>query len=337
MPKKKARTEPIPATLQEAVTYFADPEVAFRYMVAIRWPDGEVSCPTCGSTAVRFLSTRRLWQCGGDHARRQFSVKVGTVFEDSPIGLDKWFAAMWLLANCKNGVSSYEIHRGLGVTQKTAWFMLHRIRLAMQQGGILKLGGGSGKPVEVDETFIGGKARMMNAKQRRRHDVPGKKGSPYAVSGKAIVLGMLERGGKVVTKVVRDRRRSSLLPHVAKHVNPMTEVHTDEHHSYDGLVPPRYEHKIIDHTAAYVAEGNIHTNGIENFWSLLKRGLRGTYISVEPFHLFRYLDEQSFRFNERKNEHGDAGRFVEALSMIAGKRLTYQQLIGAGQQVGHPA
>jgi transposase-like protein len=329
-PKKQTA----PHSLQAAIRYFADPDTCVDYMQAIRWPDG-VICPGCGSKEVRYLATRHLWECKTKHPKRQFSCKVGTVFEDSPVSLDKWFLAMWLLANCKNGVSSYEIARDIKVTQKTAWFMLHRIRLAMQQGSILKLGGG-GASVEVDETFIGGKARMMNAKQRRRHDVPSKKGSPYAVSGKAIVLGMLERGGKVVTKVVRDRRRGSLLKHIVTHVEPKTTVHTDEHHAYEGLSRPRYEHQVIDHTAAYV-DGNVHTNGIENFWSLLKRGIRGTYVSVEPFHLFRYLDEQSFRFNERKNERGDSGRFVEVLSQVAGRRLTYQQLIGAGQQGGHPA
>ncbi len=188
----------------------------------------------------------------------------------------------------------------------------------------------------MDEPFIGGKARMMNARQRRKHDEPTKKGSPYAVRGKALVLGMLERGGKVVAKVVRDRRRHTLLKDVVTHLEPKATVHTDELSSYDGLTAGQFEHKVIDHTVAYV-DGTVHTNGIENFWSLLKRGLRGTYVSVEPFHLFRYLDEQSFRFNERKHERGDSGRFVEALSMIAGKRLTYQQLIGAGQETHSPA
>jgi transposase-like protein len=330
-PKKQTA----PKTLQAAIRYFSDPDTCVDYMQAIRWPDG-VACPSCGSKEVRYLASRHIWECKIKHPKRQFSAKVGTVFEDSAIGLDKWFLAVWLLANCKNGISSYEVARDLGVTQKTGWFMLHRIRLAMQQGSILKLGGPGGKDVEVDETFIGGKARMMNAEQRRRHNVPGKKGSPYAVSGKALVLGMLERGGKIVTKVVRDRRRGSLLPHLVKHIEPKTTVHTDELGSYAGLVGPCYEHQVIDHTAAYV-DGNVHTNGIENFCSLLKRELRGTYVSAEPFHLFRYLDEQSSRFNERKNERGDAGRFVEALSMIAGKRLTYLQLIGGGQQGGHPA
>ena len=281
---------------------------------------------------MRFLATRRLWECKAKHSRRQFSAKVGTIFEDSPIGLDKWFTAIWMLANCKNGVSSYEIARDLGVTQKTAWFMLHRVRLAMQSGTIEKIGGG-GKTVEVDESWIGGAARMMSRKQRARHRGIGKTGK-YAVSGKAIVLGMLERGGRVAVKVVPDIARNTLLPEVVKHVAAGSEVHTDEHRAYDGLVGPRYKHAVVNHAVTYV-DGKVHTNGVENFWSLLKRGIPGTYVSVEPFHLFRYLDEQAFRFNARKGT--DASRFFDALSAVAGKRLTYQALIGDQPLGGSPA
>jgi transposase-like protein len=265
--------------------------------------------------------------------------------EDSPIGLDKWLCAFWLLANAKNGISSYELHRSLGITQKSAWFVLHRIRLAMQEGSLLKIGG-EGKEVEIDETFIGGAARRMNAKQRAKSSVPvdpqrsgpGRGKRVYSHTSKAIVMGMLERGGNVVAKVVSTRKRRALLPEIVKHVEAGTEVHTDEHGSYkifgESYSPADYEHKVIDHTVSYV-EGNVHTQNIENFWSLLKRGLRGTYISVEPFHLFRYLDEQTFRFNARKGT--DQSRFMAVLSMVAGKRLTYKQLIGEGALEGHPA
>ena len=332
MPKKAPRSEAVPATLAEAIEYFADPDVALAYMVTMRWPDGEIACPECGSRAVRFLAKRRGWQCGSHHLRRTFSVKTGTVMEDSPIPLNKWLTAIWLLVNCKNGVSSYEVARDLDLTQKSAWFLLQRIRLALQEGTLLKIGG-SGKTVEVDETFIGVKARSMNAKTRRKAAIGGVgPHGAYKYTGKALVMGMLERGGKVVAKVVRDRSRNTLLPHVATHVNPCTKVMTDEHHSYEGLVRPRYEHEVIDHTAAYV-DGLIHTNNIENFWSLLKRGLKGTYISVEPFHLFRYLDEQAYRFNARHDT--DQNRFLEALRRLAGKRLTYRQLIGEGQLEAH--
>jgi transposase-like protein len=326
MPKKNPRTEAVPSTLQEAAVYFADPDIALMYFVTLRWPDGEIACPTCGSKAVRFIATRRVWRCGGDHKRQQFSVKVGTIMEDSPIGLDKWMLAMWMLTNCKNGVSSYEIARALGITQKSAWFLNHRIRKAMQEGSFVTLGG-SGKTVEVDETFIGGKARFMNAAQKRRASKGGHgTRGPYKFTGKAVVMGMLERGGKVVAKVVKTRHRNVVQPHIFDHVAPASQVMTDEHHAYAGLDErDDFEHKVIDHTFAYV-DGQVHTNGIENFWSLLKRGIRGTYVSVEPFHLFRYLDEQMYRFNNRKLT--DAGRFIALVRAVVDKRLTYKQLTG---------
>lgn len=309
-----------PRTLLGAVRFFADPENCRAFMVAMRWPDG-VTCPRCGSKEVTYLENARVWKCRGKHAAQKFSAKVGTIMEDSPIGLDKWLPAIWLITNCKNGVSSYEVHRALGVTQKTAWFMLHRIRLAMQESGG-KLGGPTGT-VEVDETYIGGKARAMN--RRRRAKAMRGRGSAYATP-RAIVMGMLERGGKVVLQHIKDAKRRTLLSNVVSHVEKGSEVHTDELAAYQGLVEPHYAHRIVNHTETYVA-GNVHTNGIENFWSLLKRTIRGTYVSVEPFHLFRYLDEQAFRFNERSV--GDGVRFMRVVRAIVGKRLTYQHLIGA--------
>lgn len=331
MPKKSPRTEAVPSTLLEAIRYFADPDVALAFMVSLRWPDGEVTCPTCGGKAVMFLKTRRIWKCAEAHTRRQFSVKVGTIMEDSPIALDKWLAAMWLLANCKNGISSYELARDLDITQKSAWFMLQRIRLAMNAGTLVKLGGPGGPEVEVDETFIGGAARKMNAKQRAKAGIGGKGDfGPYKYTGKATVMAMVERGGKVVAKVVPDRARHSLGPNIKAHVERGSTIHTDEHKAYEALGTPfvgmDYTHEVIDHSVAYVQD-NVHTNNVENFWSLLKRGLRGTYISVEPFHLFRYLDEQMFRFNER--EATDKYRFVQVAKSVFGKRLTYAELIGS--------
>ncbi len=317
-----------PQTLQEAIRYFADPDTCLEFMVELRWPNG-VTCPTCNSKEVRFIPTRRLWECKTKHPKRQFSGKVGTIFEDSPISLEKWFTAMWLVANCKNGVSSYEIHRAIKVTQKTAWFMLHRIRLAMQVSGG-KLGG----LVEIDETWIGGKARSMNRGRRRKTDTgKERRMGPYAYSGKAIVLGMLERGGRVIAKMVRNVRRRTLIPAIIEGVEIGTEIHTDalpsylalEERTYDRLGEALYSHKVVDHTVEYV-RGNVHVNGIENFWSLLKRAIRGTYVSVEPFHLHRYLDEQSHRFNNRKANDGE--RFINVLSTVTGKRVTYNELIG---------
>ena len=248
-------------------------------------------------------------------------MKVGTIFEDSPLGMDKWMTAMWLLVNCKNGISSCEIARDLGISQKSAWFMAHRLRLAMQNGSLMKMGG-SGSEVEVDETFIGGKARNMHLANRKRR-ITGTGGKD-----KTAVMGILERGGHVRTTVIDNRKKKLLQGHVRSHVAAGTALYTDALLSYEGLAA-EYAHGVIDHAVAYV-DGKIHTNGLENFWSLLKRGIGGTYVSVEPFHLFRYLDEQSYRYNNRK-DLDDAGRFEQAMHNVFGKRITFKQLTGNDQ------
>ena len=305
-----------PKSLQEAIIYFSNPDNCIAYLSIRRWPDGQVTCPGCGSEKVKFSAIRRTWTCSSHHPKREFSIKVGTVMEDSPIGLDKWLTATWLVTNCKNGISSYEIARDVKVTQKSAWFMLHRIRLVMQDDLFgTKLGG----EVEVDETFIGGKARNMHMAQRRRR-ITG-----TGTKDKVAVMGILERGGKVRTMVVPNRRKHALQEEVKKHVQAGAALYTDELLSYDGL-DAHYAHQVIDHATAYV-DGRIHTNGLENFWSLLKRGISGTYVSVEPFHLFRYLDEQSFRYNNRELPT-DGDRFSSVVSRIVGKRLTWDKLTG---------
>ncbi len=307
-----------PKTLVEAIRHFADPDVSLAYMVQLRWPNG-VACPTCGSMDVRYIPTRRIWECKAKHAKRQFSVKVGTIFEDSPIGIDKWLSAIWMIANAKNGVSSYEVARSLGVTQKTAWFMMHRIRLA--------LGTDNGKfsgTVEADETFIGGKSEFMH-KSKRSKVIRGR-----GTVGKVAVMGLLERHGiddkpsKVQAKIIPDISRKTIPNAVRESVEAGSNLVTDALTPYKDL-DAEYIHEVIDHAEAYV-KGHVHTNGIENFWSLLKRAIKGTYVSVEPYHLMRYLDEQTFRFNARKND--DSGRFQSAVNGITGKRLTYNQLIG---------
>src|SRR5450432_1907638 len=304
-----------PKSLQEAIVYFSNPDNCIDYLAIRRWPNGKVVCPTCGSGKVKFNPNRRLWQCSTHHAKRQFSVKVGTVMEDSAIPLDKWMTATWMVTNCKNGVSSYEIARDVKVTQKSAWFMLHRIRLAMQDDFFgSKLGG----EVEVDETFIGGKARNMHVSERKRR-ITG-----TGTKDKTAVMGILERGGKVRASVVPNRKKHALQAKVKKHVEAGAALYTDALLSYEGLASD-YAHQVVDHAVEYV-NGRIHTNGLENFWSLLKRGIAGTYVSVEPFHLFRYLDEQSFRYNNRKGN--DSSRFNLAISQIVGKRLTFAQLTG---------
>jgi transposase-like protein len=311
-----------PKTLVEAVRYFADPRIAHDFVASIRWPDGVVKCPRCGaSEGLAFLENQLRWtckQCRTAKRKWQFSVKVGTIMEDSPIGIDKWLCAMWLIVSAKNGISSHELHRSLGITQKSAWFLSHRIRLALQRGSIEKLKG----QVEADETFIGARARNMHQSKKRR--------SMYGTAVmKTAVLGLLERNSpekpsRVKLKIVESVRRHDLDPVIREHVEKGSEVHTDKLRSYENL-DDEYVHQVIDHAECY-ARGHVHTNGLENFWSLLKRGIRGTYVNVEPFHLFRYLDEQAFRFNERKGT--DADRFLAALPSIIGRRLTYKGLTG---------
>jgi len=302
-----------PETLLEAIRYYSDLDIATQAFAALRWPDGPI-CPWCDSKESYYAPSRRIWKC--KVCRKQFSPKVGTVCEDSPIGFDKWLTAMWMIANDKNGISSWELHRGLGVTQKTAWFMLQRIRLAMQTGSFEKATG----QVEVDETFIGGKARNMH-KHVREEKITGTGGMD-----KTMVVGVLERGGKVRASVTTSRRKKSLQAHVRDNIEPGAEIFTDALKSYEGL-DVEYQHQVVDHAVEYV-KGHVHTNGLDNFWCLLKRTLKGTYISVAPFHLHRYIDEQSFRFNERKHEHGDRGRFKSVVRGCGGKRLTYKRLTG---------
>lgn len=311
--KKKPRETTFPQTLQEAINYFSDLETSTTFMAQIRWPEG-VTCPYCAGKAVSYLSSRRIWKCMNKVCHKQFSAKVGTVMEDSPIKLDKWLAAVWMITNAKNGISSCEISRALDITQKSAWFLLHRIRLAMQTGTFEKLSG----QVEVDETYIGGLARNMH-RDKRDKKITGTGGA-----GKVAVMGLLERDGKVRAKVIADASRETLHSEVRAHVEAGAELFTDGWKAYGGL-DAEYIHNVIDHAEKYV-DGQIHTCGIDNFWSLLKRGIKGTYVSVEPFHLFRYLDEQTFRFNERKGK--DADRFVKTMRQIAGKRLTFDELIG---------
>lgn len=296
----------------EAIRYFSDPKVCVDTVAGVKWPNGP-RCERCKSKRLSFLTTRLMWKCLD--CKKQFSVKVGTIFEDSAVSLDKWLTAMWMVANCKNGVSSYEVARAIDVTQKTAWFMLHRIRYAMHHGTISKMTG----EVEADETFIGGKARNMHVRKRAK-SIRGR-----GPAGKAIAFGLFERNSKKVrTAVVPTRRKRDLETHVRENVEKGASLYTDSLPSYDRLASD-YTHKVINHAVAYV-DGRVHTNGLENFWSLLKRTIKGTYVSVEPFHLFRYLDEQSFRFNERESD--DADRFGKVLAAVAGKRLTWAQVTG---------
>lgn len=313
-------SDELPKTLHEAITYFAQGDNALNFMSRLRWPDGKPKCPHCESTKCTFMKSRQKWQCKS--CRKQFSVKVGTVMEDSPIKLDKWLCAIWLIANAKNGVSSYEIHRSLGVTQKTGWFLLHRIRLALHQGSFEKMSG----TVEADETFIGGKARNMHADVKIRKGVKG-----GGASAMTPVQGLLERSvrdgqpSRVRLHVLKGTKKADVQKAIREEVEYCAVVHTDEWRGYRGI-DDHVIHRVIEHAKEYV-RGNVHTNGIENFWSLLKRTIRGTYTNCEPFHLWRYLDEQAFRFNERKEN--DLGRFLKAAVGTVAKRLTYAELTDA--------
>jgi transposase-like protein len=305
-----------PKTLQQAIKYFSDEQVCIDTIAALRWPNGPI-CPKCGANEHYYLASQRRWKC--KECYKQFSVKVGTIFEDSAISLDKWLAALWMLVNCKNGISSYEVGRDLGITQKSAWFVLHRLRLALQNNSVNKIGG-KGSEVEVDETFVGGAARFMHSDKRKRRI------TETGTKDKTAVLGILERGGEVRTAVVGNRKKHALQTNIRAHVKAGSAIYTDALMSYQGIKDHGFEHQVIDHAEKYV-DGRVHTNGLENFWSLTKRALKGTYISVEPFHLFRYLDEQAYRFNNRELAH-DGERFERALSQIAGKRLTFAEVTG---------
>src|ERR1700674_217996 len=317
-----------PRTLQEAIVYFSDPDRAFEYAVKLRWPDGKIICPRCSSESNYFIKTRKLWLCRG--CNKQFTLKVNTIFEDSALGMDKWMAAFWMLVNCKNGVSSMEIHRAIGITQKSAWFVLQRLRMALRSGsfGMRTKIGGPDTEVEADETFVGGLTKNMH-KDRKLRLV--QQGGMHG--GKTVVQGMLDRNLRQVrATVVPNVKRETLQNEILSSVKYGTKVYTDDAVGYDKL-HYRYVHDVVNHAESYVC-GRVHTNRLAYFWSLLKRGLKGTYVAVEPFHLERYVDEQVFRYNNRKNKN-DADRFALAMSQVAGKRLTYSELTGKDQSPRH--
>ncbi|MGA3373000.1 MAG: IS1595 family transposase [Terracidiphilus sp.] len=315
-----------PETLQKAIAHFSDPEKAFRAAVDFRWPGGNVTCPRCGQAKHSFIKTRRIWFCYV--CKKQFTVKVGTIFEDSPLGMDKWMVALWMLANCKNGISSYELAKNLGIRQNSAWFMLHRIREAMKDDSRFKFGGEEGGPVESDETFIGPNPRKMH-RSRRNSVRTGGLGNKHYV-GKTAVFGVLDRNLRQVrSKVIPNVMRETLQNEVLNQVHRGSKVYTDAAVGYDHLAK-NFIHEVVNHAQEYV-RGQVHTQGLDNFWSLVKRTLHGTYVSVEPFHLDHYLDEQMFRYNNRAtkdNKLTDADRFALVMSQVAGKRLTYAQLTG---------
>jgi transposase-like protein len=325
-----------PKTLQEAIQYFSNEQTCIDTVAALRWPDGP-TCPACGHKEHYYLKTQKRWKC--KECYKQFTVKLGTIFEDSPIALDKWLIALWMLVNCKNGVSSYEISRALGMTQKSAWFVLQRLRLALRDGNVDKFGG-PGSEVELDETFIGQKSQNMHKSRKLKFQQERNKyqdsNTPMSSRyyGKTAVMGMLDREQrKVRANVVPNTKRETLQSIIFNEIQHGSKLYTDQMVSYDKLAQ-KYAHEVVNHLQGYV-NGRVHTNGMENFWSLLKRSLHGSYVAVEPFHLFRYVDEQVFRYNNRGSREqkiSDADRFNLALTQIAGKRLTYSELTGKDWQ-----
>jgi len=306
--------EALPKTLQTAIQYFSNEELCVQFVAKLRWPQGQPQCPACGSKNAMYQPQRFTWRCR--ECNKHYSVKQGTIFEDSPIPLHKWLAAFWLIANAKNGISSYEVHRALGITQKSAWHLGHRIRLALQNGTSEKMGG-EGETIEVDETYIGGKARNMHKSRRT-----GRTGG----AGKQALFGLLERNtAKVRVQMIPESWGDDVREIIKETVKPGSSIYSDEHGAYRQLDSEGFQHGFVRHAEFYV-DGLVHTNGIENFWTLLKRCIRGTHVSIEPFHTFRYLDEEAFRFNERFGN--DQDRFMLALSGISGKRVTYKELTG---------
>ena len=303
-------SDKFPETLLEAIRYFSDEAVCRDFVASMRWPNGVV-CPRCEATTIGFISSRSLWRCKS--CKYEFTVKKGTIFEDSPIPLSKWLPALWMYSAFKKGVSSHQLARNLGVTQKTAWFMANRIRLAMEVGNFDFLLSGE---VEVDETFIGGKAKFQH-ESKRQHIGTGP-------MGKVAVMGLLERHGEVRAKIVPSRKKGTLHAEVRASVALGSTVYSDALKSYDGLVA-EYIHEVIDHAEGYVRD-RVHTNGLKNFWSLFKRVIYGTHHTVEPFHLDRYLTENVLRFNTRHDP--DDVRFVQTASRMIGRRVTYRELTG---------
>ena len=312
---------PLPKTMMEAVRYFADPDVCVDFVAKLRWPNGPV-CPTCKGTEHSYLTTRRLWKCKNKTCHKQFSVKLGSIFEDSAIPLDKWLVSIWVIANSKNGISSYELGRAVGITQKSAWFVLHRIRLAMRTGSWLRQSG----EVEADETYVGGKAENMHAKVKRQ-----KKRDSRGKVAKTVIAGTLQRGtettvSQVNAQVIPDDSVASIRAHVRTRVASKSKLYTDGHKAYGGL-KHEFQHSWVSHEVGEYVRGRVHTGGIDNFWTLLKRGLAGTYVQVAPEHVSRYVDERVFTFNMR--DLTDLGRFQMVLSRISGRRLTYAALTRA--------
>ena len=294
-----------PTTLIEAVIYFSKEDICIQYMAKLRWPSGAI-CPTCGRTDVSYLEKQKRWQCKSAHSKRQFSAKSGTIFEDSAIGLDKWLPAVWAIVNSKNGISSYELGKAIGVTQKTAWFMAQRIRAAMEYDTTEKLTG----TVEADETYVGGKSDLK-----------------HKYSNKQAVIGVVEKKkdtGKVRAFATKQADATVAVPFLRESVAPDSVIHTDESRIYN-RVKRNFDHQVVNHSELEYVRNGVSTNTIDGFWNLFKRSYKGTYTHLSAQHLNRYVQEHSCRYNTRTMNDGD--RFEYVINGVIGKRLSYKSLI----------